>query len=86
VRRIEAILVDSQFRISQATKPADGVTASGRRLKGIFFAQPDYDHFIGTAVLHKRFPDAPIYMTAAALEEFKRTSAAALRRRRPTRR
>jgi len=60
----EAILVDSQFRISQAKKLSDLVVAT--------------DHYIGTAVLHKRFPETPIYMTADALEEFKRTSGTAL--------
>jgi glyoxylase-like metal-dependent hydrolase (beta-lactamase superfamily II) len=72
--KAEAILVDSQFRISQAKKLADRVTATGCHLKGIFITHPDDDHYIGTAVLHERFPHAPIYMTAAGLEEFKRTS------------
>jgi glyoxylase-like metal-dependent hydrolase (beta-lactamase superfamily II) len=72
--KTEAILVDCQFRVSQAKKLADRVAATGRRLKGIFITHPDYDHYIGTAVLHERFPGAPIYMTAAALAEFKRTS------------
>ena len=70
----EAILVDSQFRISQAKKLGDQVAARGRRLKAIIITHPDYDHYIGTAVLHERFPDTPIYMTADALEEFKLTS------------
>jgi glyoxylase-like metal-dependent hydrolase (beta-lactamase superfamily II) len=70
----EVILVDSQFRISQAKKLADQVAGTGRRLKAIIITHPDFDHYIGTAVLHERFPDTPIYMTAAALEEFKRTS------------
>jgi glyoxylase-like metal-dependent hydrolase (beta-lactamase superfamily II) len=74
----EAILVDSQFRISQAKKLSDQVVATGRHLKAIIITHPDYDHYIGTAVLHERFPEAPIYMTADALEEFKRTSGAAL--------
>src|SRR5271155_5622234 len=49
----EAILVDSQFRISQAKKLADRVAATGRRLKGIIVTHPDFDHYIGTAVLHE---------------------------------
>jgi glyoxylase-like metal-dependent hydrolase (beta-lactamase superfamily II) len=73
--KTESILVDSQFRISQATKLADQIAATGTHLKAIIITHPDYDHYIGTAVLHERFPDAPIYMTAAALEEFNRTSA-----------
>jgi glyoxylase-like metal-dependent hydrolase (beta-lactamase superfamily II) len=76
--KTEAILVDSQFQISQANKLADRVAATGCHLKGIIITHPDDDHYIGTAVLHKRFPNAPIYMTAAALEEFKRTSGESL--------
>ena len=72
--KTEAILVDSQFRISQAKKLADRVAATGRHLKAIIITHPDDDHYLGTAVLHERFPHVPIYMTAAALEEFKRTS------------
>jgi glyoxylase-like metal-dependent hydrolase (beta-lactamase superfamily II) len=70
----EAILVDSQLRISQAKKLADQVTARGRRLKAIIITHPDEDHYFGMSVLHERFPNTPIYMTAAALEQFKRTS------------
>ncbi len=70
----EAVLVDSQFRISQARRLADQVAATGRHLKAIIITHPDSDHYIGAEVLHERFPDTPIYVTAAALEEFKRTS------------
>ena len=68
----EAILVDTQFRISQAKKLSDESAATGRHLKAIIITHPDYDHYIGTAVLHERFPETSIYMTADALEEFKR--------------
>jgi len=73
--KTEAILVDSQFRKSQATRLANLVSATGKRLKAIFITHPDYDHYIGTVVLRGRFPDVRIFMTAAALDEFKRTSA-----------
>jgi glyoxylase-like metal-dependent hydrolase (beta-lactamase superfamily II) len=73
--KTESILVDSQFRISQATNLADQIAATGTHLKAIIITHPDEDHYIGTAILHQRFPDTPIYMTEAALEEFHRTSA-----------
>lgn len=73
-----AILVDSQFRISRAKKLRDEIAATGRHLKAIIVTHPDYDHYIGTAVLRERFPETPTYMTADALEEFKRTSGDAL--------
>jgi glyoxylase-like metal-dependent hydrolase (beta-lactamase superfamily II) len=83
----ESILIDSQFRNSQARKLADMIAAKGRRLKGIIITHPDDDHYIGIAVLHERFPDAPIYMTPAALDQFKRTSSddlAAQRKKAPS--
>jgi len=70
----EAILVGIQFRISQAKKLSDEIAATGRHLKAIIIIHPDYDLYIGTAVLHERFPEAPIYMTADAPKEFKRPS------------
>lgn len=74
----EAILVDSQLRISQAKKLADQIATRERRLKAIIITHPDEDHYFGMEVLHERFPETPIYMTAAALEQFKRTSSGAL--------
>jgi len=69
----EAILVDAQFRKSDAEKVADKVVASGKKLKAIFVTHAHPDHYFGTAVLRKRFPGVPVYMTAAALKEFKGT-------------
>jgi len=71
----EAILVDAQFHNSQATKLADQIEATGRHLKAILITHPDDDHYLGLAVLRQRFPETPIYLTATALSEFKRTSA-----------
>ena len=76
----EALLVDAQFHTSQAAKLADRIAHSGRRLKAIIITHPDLDHYIGLAVLHERFPDARIYMTEAALDEFKSSSAGYLAR------
>jgi len=85
--KTESILVDGQFRISEATKLADQIAATGTHLKAIIITHPDEDHYFGTAILHQRFPDTPIYMTAAALDEFHRTSArylAAIKAKAPT--
>jgi glyoxylase-like metal-dependent hydrolase (beta-lactamase superfamily II) len=69
----EAILVDAQFRNSDAEKVADKIVASGKKLKAIFVTHAHPDHYFGTAVLQKRFPGVPVYMTKAALKEFKQT-------------
>jgi glyoxylase-like metal-dependent hydrolase (beta-lactamase superfamily II) len=71
----EAILIDTQYRMSEATALADQIAAKGRKLKAIVITHPDEDHYLGTAVLHQRFPDAPIYMTADALMHFQKVSA-----------
>jgi len=71
----EAILIDTQFHISEATALADEITAKGIKLKAIFITHPDEDHYLGTAVMHQRFPDTPIYMTADALTHFQKVVA-----------
>lgn len=76
--RTEAILVDAQFRLSDARALAERVASTGRNLKAIFITHADDDHYLGTAALRERFPRAPIYMAPAALGEYKRTAAAAL--------
>lgn len=78
----EAVLIDAQYRNSDAAKVADMVEAKHRRLKAIFVTHPDEDHYLGLAVLHQRFPETPIYMTPAALKEFLRVSPAWIKERR----
>ncbi len=70
----EAILIDAQFSMSEASALAEQITAKGKKLKAIFITHPDEDHYLGTAVLHQRFPTTPIYMTANALGNFQKTS------------
>lgn len=70
----EAILVDGQFRQSDANRLADRISASGRRLVAIVVTHPHDDHYFGLQLLHRRFPDAPIYMTPAAIEIYRRQS------------
>ena len=67
----EAILVDTQFRISDADKVADRIAAKGRRLKAIVITHPHFDHFYGATVLLKRFPGTPVYASAADVEYIK---------------
>jgi len=74
----EAILIDTQFHISEATALADEIAAKGKKLKAIFITHPDEDHYLGTAVMHQRFPDTPIYMTADALTHFQKVVASQL--------
>ena len=76
--KTEAMLIDAQFHNSQTAELADRIEARKLHLKAIFITHPDDDHYIGLAVLHERFPSAPIYMTSTALAEFNRTVASSL--------
>jgi hypothetical protein len=67
----EAILVDTQFRISDAEKLADRIAGKGRRLKAILVTHPHFDHFYGASVLLKRFPGTPVYASASDVEYIK---------------
>jgi glyoxylase-like metal-dependent hydrolase (beta-lactamase superfamily II) len=73
--RTEAILIDTQYHVSEAMKLADEIAASGTRLKAVFITHPDIDHYMGSAAIHQRFPTTPIYMTAAALAHYDATAA-----------
>jgi glyoxylase-like metal-dependent hydrolase (beta-lactamase superfamily II) len=70
----EVLLWDAQYHVSDATRVADRIAATGKHLKAIVISHPDHDHYMGTAVIVQRFPGTPVYMTAAALAEFKRTA------------
>jgi glyoxylase-like metal-dependent hydrolase (beta-lactamase superfamily II) len=67
----EAVLVDTQFRISDAEKLADGIAAKGRRLKAILVTHPHFDHFYGASVLLRRFPGTPVYASASDIDYIK---------------
>ncbi len=71
----EAILVDTQFRISDAEKLADRIAARGRRLTAILVTHPHFDHYFGAAILLKRFPGTPVYASPSDLEYLKGAAA-----------
>ena len=64
----EAILVDTQFRISDAERLADRVAARGRRLTAILITHPHFDHYFGASVLARRFPGTPVYASPSDLQ------------------
>ena len=71
----EALLWDAQYHLTDAKRLADRIAASGKHLTAIVLSHPDHDHFAGAAAIVERFPGTPVYMTAKALEEYKRTAA-----------
>lgn len=73
VGRTEMILVDAGLRRSDAEREATQIAAMGKHLKAIFITHPDEDHYFGVAAFVERYPGTPVYMTAAAIEEFKKS-------------
>src|SRR5207253_3379380 len=71
----EALLWDAQYHVADAQKVAARIAESGKRLKAIIISHPDHDHFAGAAAIVSRFPGTPVYMTSAALAEFRKTGA-----------
>lgn len=68
------LLWDAQYHLADAKRVADRITATGKHLQAIILSHPDHDHFSGAATIVERFPGTPVYMTAKALEEYKRTA------------
>jgi glyoxylase-like metal-dependent hydrolase (beta-lactamase superfamily II) len=71
----ESLLIDTTYFNSDARAVADRIASTGTHLKAILLTHPDDDHYLGTGVMHERFPTVPIYISAAGLKEFQRTSA-----------
>jgi glyoxylase-like metal-dependent hydrolase (beta-lactamase superfamily II) len=69
----EAILVDTQFRNSDAERLAARIAATGRHLKAIVITHPHFDHYFGAAVLLQHFPGTPVYLSAGEVEYVKAT-------------
>ncbi len=70
----ESLLIDAQYHWSDAKREAEQIASTGTHLKAIFITHPDEDHYMGAAAFVERFPGTPVYMTAAAIEEYRRKS------------
>jgi glyoxylase-like metal-dependent hydrolase (beta-lactamase superfamily II) len=69
----EGVLIDTQFHENGIKALVELVSATHLKLKAIFVTHPDGDHYSGMAAFRSRYPGVPIYMTARAVQEFKRT-------------
>ncbi len=54
------LLIDAQFSKADATRLADQIESTGKRLETVFVTHIHPDHHMGTSVLKARFPDAQV--------------------------
>ena len=66
--KTDAVLVDPPMTTAQTEAVGKWVEDSGKHLKAIVSTHGHGDHWFGTAVLLKRFPDAKAYATAGTIE------------------
>jgi glyoxylase-like metal-dependent hydrolase (beta-lactamase superfamily II) len=64
----DAVLVDPPMTSEQTEAVGKWVENSGKRLTAIVSTHGHGDHWFGTAMLLKRFPDAKAYATAGTIE------------------
>jgi len=64
----DAVLVDPPMTTEQTRAVAKWVEDSGKHLAAIVSTHGHGDHWFGTAMLLKRFPDAKAYATAGTIE------------------
>lgn len=64
----DAVLVDPPMTTEQTEAVIKWVKESGKHLKAIVSTHGHGDHWFGTAMLMKRFPDAKAYATAGTIE------------------
>lgn len=62
------ILVDSQLKLSDASKIADQIAATGKNLQAIWITHIHPDHYLGLQAVLEKFPDTPVYARAATVE------------------
>lgn len=74
----EVVVVDAQFTKSGAQAVADAVEQTGKPLTRVLISHAHPDHYLGTAVLAERFPDAQFVASPDVVAEMnERASAAA---------
>ena len=62
------ILVDSQYILSEASKVADKIAATGKNLQEIWITHAHPDHYLGLEAVLAKFPGTPVYSTADVVE------------------
>jgi glyoxylase-like metal-dependent hydrolase (beta-lactamase superfamily II) len=67
----DAILIDSQFLLSDAHRLAAMILESGKNLTTVYITHPHPDHYFGLAVIHQVFPGAKLVALPATVAGIK---------------
>ncbi|MGP0073597.1 MAG: MBL fold metallo-hydrolase [Bryobacteraceae bacterium] len=67
----DAILIDSQFLLSEAHRLAAMILESGKNLTTVYVTHPHPDHYFGLAVIHQAFPNAKLVALPATVAGIK---------------
>lgn len=78
----EVLIVDAQFTKSAATAVADAAERTGKAVRRVFITHAHPDHYLGTAVLKERFPNAIFIATQDVVTEMEASAAATAEARR----
>jgi glyoxylase-like metal-dependent hydrolase (beta-lactamase superfamily II) len=79
----DAILVDAQFTLSEATKAAQLIHRTGKRVTHIVVTHGHPDHFFGLGVLQREFPEARIVATRSVIADIEDYAPKAIARWKP---
>lgn len=67
----DAILIDAQFRLSDAHRLAAMILESKRNLTTVYVTHPHPDHYFGLVVIRQAFPNAKFVALPRVVEEIK---------------
>lgn len=70
----DAVLIDAQFTLAEATKVAQEIKNSGKNLTTIYVSHGDPDFYFGLEVFKKYFPEVTAYASSATVEHIKATA------------
>ncbi len=79
----EAMLIDTQFLVSEAQRVIEWVKGTGKQLTTIFLTHEHPDHHFGTKTIKAAFPGARVLATAATAEAIAKTAEAKMAQWRP---
>jgi len=69
----DAILIDSQFTLSDARKLVSMVQESGKNLRTVYITHHHPDHYFGLQEIARAFPEAQIVAQPTTVESIKKT-------------